>query len=77
MVLYPEAQQKAQEEIDAVLGTGRLPEFDDEASLPYVSALCQEVQRWHPVAPIGKLMLSSSIKKKTNRDALFRYPPST
>src|ERR1700735_5839886 len=58
MVLYPEAQQKAQEEIDAVVGTGRLPDFDDEASLPYVSALCQEVQRWHPVAPLGKLMLS-------------------
>lgn len=53
MVLYPEAQQKAQDEIDAVVGTGRLPDFDDEASLPYVSALCQEVQRWHPVAPLG------------------------
>ncbi|KAH9174717.1 cytochrome P450 [Lactarius sanguifluus] len=53
MVLYPEAQQKAQEEIDAVVGTGRLPDFDDEASLPYLSALCQEVMRWHPVAPLG------------------------
>ncbi|KAI9458895.1 cytochrome P450 [Lactarius psammicola] len=53
MVLYPEAQQKAQEEIDAVVGTGRLPDFDDEESLPYLSALCQEVQRWHPVAPLG------------------------
>jgi len=53
MVLYPEAQQKAHEEIDAVLGTDRLPDFGDEASLRYVSALCTEVQRWHPVAPLG------------------------
>ena len=65
MVLYPEAQQKAQEEIDAVVGTGRLPDFDDEASLPYVSALCEEVQRWHPAAPTGKLMLSSFIEERT------------
>ncbi|KAI0252962.1 cytochrome P450 [Lactifluus subvellereus] len=53
MVLYPEAQRKAQEEIDAVLGTERLPDFGDDGSLPYVSALCTEVQRWHPVAPLG------------------------
>jgi hypothetical protein len=65
MVLYPEAQQKAQDEIDAVVGTGRLPDFDDEASLPYVSALCQEVQRWHPVAPLGKPKRSSFIKERT------------
>jgi Cytochrome P450 len=61
MVLYPEAQQKAHEEIDAVLGTDRLPDFGDEASLPYVSALCTEVQRWHPVAPLGELDLSQLI----------------
>ncbi|KAI0305228.1 cytochrome P450 [Multifurca ochricompacta] len=53
MVLYPEAQRKAQEEIDSVVGTERLPDFSDEPSLPYVSALCQEAQRWHPVAPLG------------------------
>ena len=68
MVLYPEAQQKAQDEIDAVIGTGRLPDFDDEASLPYVSALCQEVQRWHPVAPLGKSMRSSK------ECAVMHYP---
>ena len=75
MVLYPEAQQKAQDEIDAVVGTGRLPDFDDEASLPYVSALCQEVQRWHPVAPLGKFTLSTFIR--TNCDALSRNSPQT
>jgi Cytochrome P450 len=65
MVLYPEAQRKAQEEIDAVLGTDRLPDFGDEASLPYVSALCTEVQRWHPVAPLGELDVSPLIWELT------------
>jgi len=53
MVLHPDAQRKAQAEIDNVVGTARLPDFGDEASLPYVSALVNEVMRWHPVAPVG------------------------
>lgn len=35
MVLYPAAQQKAQQEIDTVVGQGRLPTFADRASLPF------------------------------------------
>jgi cytochrome P450 len=53
MVLHPDAQRRAQKEIDDVVGMGRLPDFDDESSLPYVSALVNEVMRWHPVAPVG------------------------
>src|ERR1700733_8292700 len=53
MVLHPDAQSRAQSEIDSVVGTGRLPNFGDETSLPYVSALVEEVMRWHPVAPVG------------------------
>ena len=53
MVLHPDAQSRAQAEIDRVVGTGRLPNFGDEMSLPYVSALVEEVMRWHPVAPVG------------------------
>jgi len=53
MVLHPDAQRRAQMEIDNVVGTGRLPHFGDETSLPYVSALVNEVMRWHPVAPVG------------------------
>lgn len=52
MVLYPEAQAKAQAEIDAVL-PGRLPEFSDMDSLPYVSALIKEVLRYNPVVPLA------------------------
>ncbi|PIL29425.1 cytochrome P450 [Ganoderma sinense ZZ0214-1] len=53
MTLYPEAQSKAQEELDAVVGTERLPEFSDRPTLPYLSALVKELLRWHPVAPLG------------------------
>ncbi|KAH9964763.1 CyP450 monooxygenase [Russula compacta] len=53
MVLYPDVQKRAQMEIDSVVGTVRLPNFGDETSLPYVSALVKEVLRWHPVAPIA------------------------
>jgi cytochrome P450 len=53
MVLHPDAQRRAQREIDSVVGAGRLPDFGDEMSLPYVSAVVEEVMRWHPVAPVG------------------------
>ena len=35
MMYYPEAFKKASEEIARVIGTERLPTFDDRASLPY------------------------------------------
>lgn len=53
MTLYPEVQKKAQAELDAVIGPDRLPSFEDKENLPYVSALCSEVMRWMPVAPLG------------------------
>ena len=53
MVLFPEAQRKAQEEIDRVIGNGRLPTWDDEQNLPYVRALVKEVLRWRAVNKFG------------------------
>ncbi|KAF7374578.1 O-methylsterigmatocystin oxidoreductase [Mycena sanguinolenta] len=53
MALYPDIQKKAQTEIDIVIGTDRLPEFEDRPSLPFVEALYREVMRWKPVAPLG------------------------
>jgi cytochrome P450 len=44
MCRYPEVQKKAQAELDRVLG-GRLPEHSDFASLPYLTALVQELYR--------------------------------
>jgi hypothetical protein len=53
MVLNPEVLRKAQSELDSVVGLGRLPNFEDRESLPYVNALCKEVIRWHPIFPLG------------------------
>ncbi|KAI1035635.1 hypothetical protein LB504_006129 [Fusarium proliferatum] len=52
MTLFPDAQKKAQCEIDEFVGTGRLPTLSDRQSLPYVNALVKEVLRWHPVGPM-------------------------
>ena len=49
MALHPDAQSRVQREIDSVVGMGRLPDFGDERSLPYVSAVV-EVTRWYTVA---------------------------
>ena len=53
MLMNSEAQDQAQEEIDRIIGTDRLPTFDDEPKLPFVSALSKEVFRWQQVAPFG------------------------
>ncbi|EJD42959.1 cytochrome P450 [Auricularia subglabra TFB-10046 SS5] len=53
MVLYPAKQRLAQEELDTVLGHGRLPEYADRETLPYVSAVLLEVIRLYPVLPLG------------------------
>ncbi|KAF8703005.1 hypothetical protein AX14_014287 [Amanita brunnescens Koide BX004] len=53
IALHPEAQKRAQEEIDRVVGTDRLPTFEDRASLPYVEAVWRETLRWRPALPAG------------------------
>ncbi|EJD46780.1 cytochrome P450 [Auricularia subglabra TFB-10046 SS5] len=52
MVLWPEYQRKAQDELDRVLGE-RLPDFGDEASLPYTEAIIRETYRVYPVTPFA------------------------
>ncbi|KAF8840012.1 cytochrome P450 [Paxillus ammoniavirescens] len=53
MVRYPEAQRRAQAEIDAVVANDRLPTFEDRPYMPFLEAMLREVLRWHPVAPLG------------------------
>lgn len=53
MTLFPAAASRAQEEIDRVIGSKRIPGFEDEADLPYVRALVKEVLRWRPVNKFG------------------------
>lgn len=44
---------KAQKLIDEVVGRNRLPQFDDEPELTYITALMHETMRWRPVVPGG------------------------
>ncbi|ESK89264.1 cytochrome p450 [Moniliophthora roreri MCA 2997] len=53
MLAAPEAQRKAQEELDRVVRPGQLPSFDNEKSLPYVTAVVWESLRWKNVAPLA------------------------
>ncbi|KAG1852702.1 cytochrome P450 [Suillus subluteus] len=53
MMLYPDVQKRAQEEIETVIGTDQLPTFEERPSLPYVEAVLRETLRWHPVFPLG------------------------
>ena len=55
MVLFPEVQEKAQAELDAIVGKERLPSLNDRDLLPYINAVCKEVLRWHSVTPLGTL----------------------
>ncbi|RXW12655.1 hypothetical protein EST38_g13199 [Candolleomyces aberdarensis] len=50
---YPEVLKKAQAQIDAVVKPGHLPGFEDEPSLPYITAIAKETLRWRDVVPIA------------------------
>ncbi|KAK3312975.1 cytochrome P450 [Apodospora peruviana] len=49
----PQFIPKAQAELDGVVGSDRLPTFDDLANLEYVRAIAAETLRWRPVAVLG------------------------
>lgn len=52
MLLHPEAQQKAQKEIDSVVGRNRLPQLSDKTKLPYLEAVLLELQRMYTITPV-------------------------
>ena len=46
MVLNPQAQRRAQEELDIVLGPNTLPRFENKGKLPYIEAIVKECLRF-------------------------------
>ena len=44
MIAFPEAQKKAQAELDRIVGPHRLPTLDDLPNLPYIQAVVREVR---------------------------------
>ncbi|KAI6120009.1 cytochrome P450 [Pisolithus croceorrhizus] len=53
MILNPGIQDKVHAELDAVVGKGVLPRFEDRERLPYLQATMYEVMRWNPAVPLG------------------------
>ncbi|KAI0365461.1 cytochrome P450 [Pilatotrama ljubarskyi] len=53
MMLFPDVQKRAQEELDRVIGRERLPTMADRPHLPYVSRLIKESLRWKAVSSLG------------------------
>ena len=57
LVLYlmqnKDVQRKAQQEIDRVIGTERLPTWDDIPNLSYTNLILQETYRMNPLSPLG------------------------
>ncbi|CAL1706645.1 unnamed protein product [Somion occarium] len=53
MSLHPDVRQRAQKEIDDVVGSNRTPTMDDLEHLPFVKAIINEVNRYRPFAPTG------------------------
>lgn len=49
---YPDAMNKARDEIDQLCGTTRLTTLADVFDLPHVCAIILEVLRWRPTVPL-------------------------
>ena len=55
MAQHPAIQQRAQDEVDAVIRKqGRPPKCCDRQCMPYLDAVLKEVHRCNPVAPLGE-----------------------
>uniref|UniRef100_A0A8C5WNI7 Cytochrome P450 family 2 subfamily W member 1 n=1 Tax=Laticauda laticaudata TaxID=8630 RepID=A0A8C5WNI7_LATLA len=51
MMKHPEIQRKVQQEIQQVLGSERLPVYEDRKQMPFTNAMIHEVQRFASVVP--------------------------
>ncbi|KAH7077572.1 putative cytochrome P450 oxidoreductase [Paraphoma chrysanthemicola] len=48
MILYPDVQRQAHDEIDKIVSSDRLPQWEDRENLPYIRACIDETLRWMP-----------------------------
>jgi hypothetical protein len=80
MLLHPDVQSRALAEINVVCGDS-VPGFEHRPSLPYIEAICREVLRWQPIAPLGwppcsgylinLLILRKGLPHMTSRDDVY------
>jgi cytochrome P450 len=57
MILCPDIQEKVHDLIEIVVGTKRLPTFQDRSSLLYIDAILRECLRWRPMVPLCALSI--------------------
>lgn len=74
MVQRPEVFQRAREELDRVVKPGQLPDFDDQPSLPFITAIAKESLRWRNVAPMGKLLYAPRMQSLTFKTRCCPFP---
>ena len=60
MVVYPETQKRAQAELDAAVGHGRIPTFADYENLPYIRAMVSLV-----FTPYSSIQLKHNSDKRS------------
>jgi len=65
MALHPHVVRKAQEDLDRIVRSERLPQLSDQEDLPYISALIKELLRWSCPSPIG-------IPKRAVEDGVYK-----
>ncbi|KAK6187259.1 hypothetical protein SNE40_005325 [Patella caerulea] len=65
MVLHPEVQKKCQDEIDSVVGDGRMVDWSDKSKMPYNEATLLEVQRLGNALPM-------SLPHTTDKDTIVK-----
>ena len=65
MAQHPQIQKKAQEELDSLIGSDRMPAITDRGKLPYIEAIIKEVMRW-------KVALPFAIPRRVDRDDVYK-----
>ncbi|XP_072020580.1 cytochrome P450 2J4-like [Amphiura filiformis] len=68
MIKYPEIQAKVQQEMDAVVGRTRMPQWADRLSLSYTGAVLLEIQRNRAVVTLGLPHVASEDTKLAGYD---------
>lgn len=53
LMKYPHVQERAQRQIDAVVGEERSPRWSDFEELPYINMIMKEAHRWRANIPLG------------------------
>lgn len=53
LLMWPDVQRRAQEEIDKFVGPDRLPTMDDYDNLFYIRCCIKESLRWMPTVILG------------------------